>query len=54
MSSSKASSPTHGAVLKCLKGEGLEAEDQTNSSGKKIGIDYPEAESAKGSIEGCL
>ena len=37
----KAASPSHATVLKCLKGEGLAAEDQTSSTGKKIGIDYP-------------
>ena len=39
--SSEPKAASHATVLKCLKGEGLEAEDQTNSSGKKIGIDYP-------------
>ncbi|HEX5911222.1 MAG TPA: hypothetical protein VFY44_12075 [Thermoleophilaceae bacterium] len=38
---SKAASPSHAAVLKCLQDAGLEAEDQSNSSGKKVGIDYP-------------
>lgn len=40
-SAPKAASPSHATVLGCLKGEGLEAEDQTTSTGKKIGIDYP-------------
>jgi hypothetical protein len=40
-SAAKSDSPSHATVLKCLKDEGLEAEDQTSSSGKKIGIDYP-------------
>ncbi|HYI38140.1 MAG TPA: hypothetical protein VEX39_16150 [Thermoleophilaceae bacterium] len=39
--SSEPKAASHATVLECLKGEGLEAEDQTNSSGKKIGIDYP-------------
>ena len=37
----KTKAPSHAAVLACLKGEGLEAEDQSTSTGKKIGIDYP-------------
>ncbi len=28
-------------MLKCLKDAGLEAKDQTTSTGKTIGIDYP-------------
>lgn len=35
-----AKTPSHAAVLSCLKGAGVEAEDQSNSMGKKIGIDY--------------
>ena len=35
-----AASPSHAAVLKCLKDAGLEAEDQS-STNKTIGIDYP-------------
>ena len=33
--------PGHAAVLACLKKEGLDAEDQSTSTGKKIGLDYP-------------
>lgn len=32
---------TPDAVLSCLKAAGTDAEDQSNSSGDKIGIDYP-------------
>lgn len=32
--------PGHAAVLSCLKEAGLEAEDQSSSMGKTIGIDY--------------
>ena len=37
----KTTAPSHAAVLACLKKEGLDAEDQSNSTGKKIGLDYP-------------
>ena len=37
----EAASPSHAAVLKCLKEAGLDAEDQTSSMSKTIGIDYP-------------
>ena len=40
-SAPEAASPSHAAVLKCLKDAGLEAEDQTTSMAKTIGIDYP-------------
>jgi hypothetical protein len=40
-SEAKTTAPSHAAVLACLKKEGLDAEDQSNSSGKKIGLDYP-------------
>jgi hypothetical protein len=33
--------PTLEAVLACLKKEGLEAEDESSSTGETIGIDYP-------------
>ncbi len=35
------SAPSHEAVLACLKKEGLDAKDQSSSSGPKVGIDYP-------------
>jgi len=37
----KTTVPGHAAVLACLKKEGLDAEDQSTSTGKKIGLDYP-------------
>jgi hypothetical protein len=33
--------PDHATVLDCLKKAGLDAEDQSNSTGASIGIDYP-------------
>src|SRR5690242_18180442 len=36
-----AAAPDHATVLACLKQAGLDAESQSNSSGEKIGIDYP-------------
>jgi hypothetical protein len=36
-----AAAPDHATVLACLKKAGLDAEDQSNSTGKSIGIDYP-------------
>jgi hypothetical protein len=36
-----AAAPALDTVLSCLKGEGLEAKDQSNSGGEVIGIDYP-------------
>ena len=36
----EAKAPSHAAVLACLKREGVEAEDESTSTGKKIGIDY--------------
>jgi hypothetical protein len=40
-SATKTASPSHATVLKCLKDAGLEAEDQSSSTGNTIGIDYP-------------
>jgi hypothetical protein len=36
-----ASAPSPDAVLACMKKEGLDAKDQSTSTGEKIGIDYP-------------
>jgi len=33
--------PKLGAVLACMKREGLDARDQSSSTGPKIGVDYP-------------
>ena len=33
--------PTLDAVLACLKQQGLDAKDQSSSTGEQIGIDYP-------------
>jgi hypothetical protein len=33
--------PTLDAVLACMKREGLDAQDQSSSTGAKIGVDYP-------------
>jgi hypothetical protein len=33
--------PSLDAVLACLKKEGLDAKDQSSSTGEQIGIDYP-------------
>ena len=38
----EAAGVTHAAVLECLKSAGLDAKDQSSSTGEKIGIDFPE------------
>lgn len=50
----KAASPSNATVLGCLKREGLDAKDQSSSTGKTIGIDYPAGRvviAFKGSVE---
>jgi hypothetical protein len=37
----RAKAPSHTQVLACLEREGLNAKDQSTSTGAKIGLDYP-------------